>query len=89
MTLVTIGIGAGALGAGMAFGALIGRLVRGRRRQEVRLGGVGMDAQLARDIEDAASAWATAHGRPEASSLLANKVKLAWKLKYGDDPWGR
>ncbi len=73
MPVMTIGIGGGALIVGAAVGTLFGWLLRRRQKGEVGdSGGVGMDPQLARDIESAATAWTYAHGMPEAADLLAS-----------------
>jgi hypothetical protein len=43
-----------------------------------------VDETLDRDIEMAARQWAEANGRPEMAPLLADKVRVAWRARYGD-----
>jgi hypothetical protein len=88
MDLTSIGVSAGALVAGMSAGGFAGWLARARksgRGEEHRA--FPMHPDLARTIDAEAAAWAEAHGRPELSGLLARKVKLGYRAKYGDDPW--
>ncbi len=36
------------------------------------------------EIDEAAREWATRHGVPDMSCLLADKVRVAWHLRYGN-----
>ena len=82
MTLMTLYWTIAAIAvAGLALGAGLGWYVASRRRQnqpaaEIHL----LDAATDRQIAAAAARWAEASGRPEATALLASKLRIAWAL---------
>jgi hypothetical protein len=73
-----------ALSGGLA-GAVTGllaahRLHRRRKADQPTPQPLPPDARLVSDISRAASTWATANGRPEASGLVADKLHLLHRL---------
>ena len=82
MTSDYVEAGAAVVGLfGMFVGGFgLGRLKGRSRKQTVAELEPLTDAEIDDEITRAASAWATKHGRPEIASLLADKVRLAWRL---------
>lgn len=66
---------AGIIGGGMAAWALLRR----RASAEPPLP-EQPDEWVSAEIDQAAAAWATAHGRPEAAPLMADKLRLLHRL---------
>lgn len=79
MLSILIALGAGMLGGVMAGGFMgwwtVRRLVR-----RLPLHHVTVDDNLDHTINRAASQWAIAHGRPEATNLVADKLRLVHRL---------
>jgi len=79
-------------------GALVGGLFSGRRRRHTEPSPAEpfvIDPLAAAAIDDTATAWSQAQGRPETGDLLADKLRLSYALRYGPRPpkrkgrWGR
>jgi len=67
---------AGALAGGIAARWLLARQAGHQQQPE----SLPPDPQLASHIDQAATAWAQANGRPEASGLMADKLHLLHRL---------
>ncbi len=50
---------------------------------------IDLGPDLEQQIGRAASAWATSHQRPEAASLVADRLRLAYALSRGRQRQGR
>lgn len=50
---------------------------------------MGIDSMTAAEIDRLAAAWAQAHDRPQAEALVADKLRLAWALRHGQQPPGQ
>jgi hypothetical protein len=50
---------------------------------------VWIDPMTSAEIDRLATAWAQAHDRPQAEELVADKLRLAWMLRHGQQPSGQ
>jgi len=69
--------------AGTACGGLVGGLVgwrKARRTFERTVPHTGPENAEDDWVQDAAQQWAVAHGRPEAETLIASKLRLGIEL---------
>ena len=78
ITIAAVGAATGMVGGGIA-----GWLVSSRRHESTESieAPARFDPTTDAQIEAAARAWATAHGMPEASGLVARKVRLGLTLQ--------
>lgn len=82
MLVYLLPILAGALAGAFTAGLLLWRY----RRREVTAAvptGEPVDPWVEAEIDRAAVAWATEHGRPEAAPLMADKLRLLHHLGAG------
>jgi hypothetical protein len=88
MLIVTLTLIAAFLGslAGSLSGQVIRRL-RSRREQRRLPVSPVIDRLTAAEIDQAAAAWAAAHGKPAAGGLLADKLRLAFGLRPPSRPF--
>lgn len=77
MLILLFALLAGALSGALAGVAVQWLLTRWRSRLRP-VDPVVVDPGLKAALDRAASAWASAHGRPEASRLVANKLRLVY-----------
>lgn len=80
MAMLVIALVAAAAFLGGLLGGLLGRR-RDRRAEPVPVERLVIDPLEAAEADQAATAWAQAHGRPETAGLLADKLQLAFILK--------
>lgn len=64
--------------SGAAGGGLVSRYLA--KRSCSSIGEASPDPDVERQIKQAASQWATAHGQPAAAPLVAGKLRLAYVL---------
>jgi|GEM_PF-1987244 len=66
--------------AGAASGALTARWTLHRSRRKTASPKTAPDGALAADIDQAAAAWSSSIGRPEAAGIVADKLHLIHRL---------
>jgi hypothetical protein len=78
MLTILLALSAGLIGGTAAGGLVCRRLLR--RVRPAAFDREPIDPDVDRRINQAASRWATAHGRPAAAPLVAGKLRLAYVL---------
>jgi hypothetical protein len=93
MLIVTMMAAAAFLGG--LLGGLVRRRLDRRRAEPVAVERFVIDPLAEAEMDQAVAAWSQTHGRPETEGLLADKLRLAYTLKYRPRPpehrgrWGR
>jgi hypothetical protein len=77
----------GALAGGLIGGLVSWRLIRRRPERSSGPGVMQPDPLVLQELDQAAGAWAMAHGRPEAEGLLADKLHLVYRLNLRRRGW--
>jgi hypothetical protein len=68
------GLISGVVGGGLGSSGVL------RRRCSTAAERASVDPDVEREIDEAASQWATTHGQPAAAPLVAGKLRLAYVL---------